>query len=149
MGFWNSTRRKGQQFAALTCADRRALLQALVLLPIATAGRHVMSYGRLRTVLSTLLPPRAELSLTDPEARAHAEQLARMVQIAAGRSPLRPSCLDRSLVLWVLLRRHGYSSTLRIGARKEGTRFEAHAWVEVNGVVVNDAEDVGRRFAAF
>jgi len=130
-------------------ADRRALLQALVLLPIATAGRHVMSYGRLRTVLSALLPPRAELSLTDPEARARAEQIARMVQIAAGRSPLRPSCLDRSLVLWALLRRHGYRSTLRIGARKEGTRFEAHAWVEVNGVVVNDAEDVGRRFAAF
>jgi hypothetical protein len=48
-----------------------------------------------------------------------------------------------------LLRRRGIAGDLRIGVRKEAGRFEAHAWVELGGRVLNDNEDVGERFAAF
>jgi len=36
-----------------------------------------------------------------------------------------------------------------IGVRKATGRFEAHAWVELRGVVLNDSADVRERFAAF
>ena len=42
-------------------------------------------------------------------------------------------------MLWWLLRRRGIAAELRIGARKEFERFEAHAWVEVDSAVLNDA----------
>ncbi len=35
------------------------------------------------------------------------------------------------------------------GVRKEQGRFEAHAWVEREGVALNDGSDVNVRFAAF
>jgi hypothetical protein len=61
----------------------------------------------------------------------------------------RATCLPRSLALWWLLRRRGIAADLRIGVRKEGGRFEAHAWTEWRGTVLNDGDDVGERFAVF
>ena len=73
-------------------------------------------------------------------------RVARLVQLAADRGPVRANCLERSLVLWALLRRRGIDSDLRIGARKHGERLEGHAWVEWDGVVLNDADDAQERF---
>ena len=36
-----------------------------------------------------------------------------------------------------MLRRRGMNPELRIGARKEAERFEAHAWVELDGAVLD------------
>lgn len=149
MGLSSYARRRWQQLGELSGAERRTLLQALALLPLATVGRHVLSYRRLRSLLGVLLPSRAASSLPSSESWPRAERVARVVQIAARHSLLRPNCLDRSLVLWALLRRRGIESTLRFGTRKDGARFEAHAWVELEGVVLNDTADVGQRFAAF
>ncbi len=38
---------------------------------------------------------------------------------------------------------------LRIGVRLDDAAFDAHAWVEVEGVPVNDKPDIARHFAAF
>jgi hypothetical protein len=45
-------------------------------------------------------------------------------------------CLQRSATTTCLLRNHGVSSQMVIGASQ--MPFRAHAWVEVNGRVVND-----------
>jgi hypothetical protein len=47
-------------------------------------------------------------------------------------------CLQRSAATTCLLRRHGIDSQLVIGAQP--MPFKAHAWVEVNGRVVNDKQ---------
>jgi Transglutaminase-like superfamily len=59
------------------------------------------------------------------------------------------NCLEQSLMLWWLLRRRGIAAELRIGARKEFERFEAHAWVEVNSAVLNDASAEHQHFVPF
>jgi len=45
-------------------------------------------------------------------------------------------CLQRSAATACLLREHGVSARLVIGAQQ--LPFKAHAWVEVEGVIVND-----------
>jgi len=49
-------------------------------------------------------------------------------------------CLQRSAATAWMLRRHGVSAQLVIGAQQ--VPFRAHAWVEVNGCVVNDKADI-------
>ncbi len=46
-------------------------------------------------------------------------------------------CLQRSAALVCLLRRFGTPAELVIGAQQ--LPFRAHAWVEINGIVVNDS----------
>jgi len=77
------------------------------------------------------------------------QQTARMVRAAANHGPFHGNCLRQSLVLWWLLRRQGVESELRIGVRKAGARFEAHAWIEWLGRALNERDDVRQRFAAF
>ncbi len=72
-----------------------------------------------------------------------------MVNIAAAYGLYRATCLPRSLTLWWLLGCQGISTELRLGARQVAGQFEAHAWVEYQGAVLNDTEDVQQRFATF
>jgi len=58
---------------------------------------------------------------------------------------LKPAaCLQRSAVATWLLRRHGVRADLVIGYRP--VPFESHAWVEVDGHVVNDRPQYQRFF---
>ena len=45
-------------------------------------------------------------------------------------------CLQRSAAATLLLRRHGWSAEMVLGAQM--LPFKSHAWVEVDGIVVND-----------
>lgn len=73
----------------------------------------------------------------------------RMVQLAARYCQPWANCLKKSLVLWGLLRRQGIESELRIGVQKEEENFAAHAWVEYEGFVLNDRQNVRDRFSMF
>jgi hypothetical protein len=57
----------------------------------------------------------------------------------------RAPCLQRSAVAACLLRRHGVPAELVIGYR--ALPFESHAWVEVDGQVVNDRPQYQKVFA--
>jgi hypothetical protein len=86
------------------------------------------------------------------ESVANVEYVAmvvRMVNAAARYGWGAPTCLEKSLALWSLLQQHGTASTVRIGARKVDGKFEAHAWVERDGVALNEPGDAHRHYATF
>lgn len=67
---------------------------------------------------------------------------------AARYGVFRPRCLVRSLAVQRMLRRRGiHSSELRIGVRMEGGALLAHAWVELDGVVIGDSLQHVRAFS--
>lgn len=56
----------------------------------------------------------------------------------------RAACLQRSFVAARMLRRHGFAAEMVIGCRP--LPFESHAWVEIDGRVVNDLPQYPRAF---
>jgi hypothetical protein len=68
----------------------------------------------------------------------NARRAQRIVRQATG---LARNCLVRSLTLWTILLRRGLSTDLRVGFRKSDGQIEGHAWVEHDGVPIN--EDAG------
>jgi hypothetical protein len=56
----------------------------------------------------------------------------------------RTFCLQRSVVATWMLRRHGFAASLVIGYR--AVPFESHAWVELDGLVVNDRPQYQKYF---
>ena len=126
------------------------LAQAAVTLPLIGMGLWWPGFRRLHAWLSRwpgpLVPPAAELTAGQwPKARS----TARMVEVAARHNPFRLLCLPRSLALWWLLRWQGIGADLRIGVTPKESGLEAHAWVEYDGVALNDQDDVYDRFAPF
>lgn len=56
----------------------------------------------------------------------------------------RSECLHRAVVGYVALRKAGLDVQLVIGVRK--FPFAAHAWLECEGVVISDEQDVQQQF---
>lgn len=65
--------------------------------------------------------------------------VARIVRIAATHGPFRTECLPRAVVLWTLLQRDGFDAEVKLGVRQGPRGFEAHAWVELEGVALGQA----------
>jgi hypothetical protein len=137
---WSAVRR-------LPGRDRWTLVEAAALLPAASVGLKLIGLRGCQNVLAVLAPggPFA----TPDNAADSVPSTARMVRIAATRGLWKASCLPRSLVLAYLLRRRRIDARVRIGVRRQNGNLEAHAWVEVDGGVVNDRSDVHEQFAPF
>ncbi|MBK6799485.1 MAG: lasso peptide biosynthesis B2 protein [Acidobacteria bacterium] len=71
-----------------------------------------------------------------------ARRTAWLVNAAGGQPGFRFNCLQRSLCLWFLLERCGIDCSIWIGSRRILDKFEAHAWVEFEGAVLNDSQDI-------
>jgi hypothetical protein len=63
----------------------------------------------------------------------------RMVALACALYPGRAQCLERSLVLYYLLRRQGVDVRLVNGVKVDP--FGAHAWVQYRGEPINDVRE--------
>jgi hypothetical protein len=133
----------------LSPAERWLLAQALALLPLTALALRAVGFRRGLAVLARLAPVRAAAGGDEAALVAEGRAAARLVDAAARHGAYRAGCLPRSLTLWWLLRRRGIDGRLRIGVRKEAGRFQAHAWVEYGGAVLNDRADVSERYAAF
>jgi hypothetical protein len=112
-------------------------------MPVFGLAMHVVGLRRLQGLLVLRRPVAGVVSL--PEVQSIGE----LVNLAARRSPFPATCLTRSLLLGWMLARRGISSELRIGVQLHQGVFAAHAWVECQGVPVNDQPDIATRFHAF
>ena len=61
--------------------------------------------------------------------------------------PRQALCLQRSFVTTYLLRKHGVPAQMVLGAQK--LPFKAHAWVEVEGLAVNERSNVQATYAVW
>ena len=143
MAFWQWAMDRQRNFRRLPGPERLLLLQAAAMPPLMGLGLRCLGFRRWQAVLARFTPPARSCRTHDPVQReGQVRRLAALVQTALRWTPASPTCLHRSLTLWWLLRCRGIDGELRIGVRKVGDRLVAHAWVEFQGVVLNDREDV-------
>jgi hypothetical protein len=140
---WERLRR----FNALERKARGLFLRAAVLLPLISFSLRLRGFRKTQASLQKFLP-----SLNDAlhaAARESTNLTVRMVRAAVRHSVGHPTCLEESLALWWLLGRKRIAAELRIGVRKQGDKFEAHAWVEREGAALNEPEALHEHYAAF
>jgi hypothetical protein len=150
MAFWRSAIDRWRKFRRLPGSERLLLLQAAALASLMGLGLRCLGFRRLHAFLTRFTPP-VKPSRTHDVVRLglQARRWASLVETALRWAPSSATCLHRSLTLWWLLRRRGIDGELRIGVRKTSDQLEAHAWVEYQGVVLNDREDVNRAYVPF
>ena len=82
-----------------------------------------------------------------PNAQAATEQCLLAVERARHYHLYPMTCLRRSLALIKLLRQRGLRAELKIGVEKADGSLAAHAWVEVDGVVIGERGPIDTRYA--
>jgi hypothetical protein len=135
---------KLSKFQALSGAEKRLFLSAVMLLPLFWLGLRVFGLARFQAWLE-----RAPFVAKTSPSVGELSAIGALVNSAAYYAPGPVTCLTRSLYLRWLLRRRGIASDFRIGVQLVQGKLDAHAWVEVTGMPINDAADVAQRYAAF
>jgi hypothetical protein len=111
----------------------RLLVEILATYPLAL--RRLRSNDLPAMIRAARRGARAEPVIGDPAVRAAtAVRLGKAVVRSLMLLPTDQRCLIRSLVLSRVLARRGIPATLIIGVGRDGDTFEAHAWVEHEGV---------------
>lgn len=137
-----------RRFSALERPAQGLFLRAMVLLPLVALSLRWRGLRATQSSLKLLLSdsrPEHDPSLVCKDAAV----AAHMVNAADLYGLFHPSCLAKSLALRWLLARQGISSQLRIGVRKENQKMEAHAWVERDGVALNEPDEHHHHYSAF
>jgi hypothetical protein len=146
--------RKWQRFRRLAGPERASLLWAFVLVPATAAALRTIGLRRWKALLAKTTPRKNFSPIVSSEtlksaAIESARRTARMVAAAAREGVYHGRCLEQSLTLWWLLARRALPAELHIGVRKAAAGFEAHAWVELFGMVVNDSNGVRQDYVPF
>ena len=131
----------------LSWKERRLLVQSALLLPVVHLALFVLGYARLHRVMERLTPSKpGDRTLSESETLKRAGEITRLVSIAAGHGLYRATCLRKSLLVWWFLRKDGIQSNICFGVRMIDSTLEAHAWVEWNGMILNDSTTVREQF---
>lgn len=141
--------KRWQKFWRLSGFERGLMLEAAATLLATWLGLRLVGFTRWKSALTWLALSANATTQLRAASKQRADAIARMSAAAARNLFFATNCLEKSLVLWWLLRRRGIAAELRIGARKELERFEAHAWVELDSRVLNDAGEEHRHFVPF
>jgi hypothetical protein len=139
----------------LNARQWQVLLASEFILPMAelrlrTGGfKKAMAWAASPDASESGLEPAGELGL--------ARETAFALAVGANYGIWKPRCLTRSLALGWFLRRRGIPFDIRVGVPSgkgfldsgEAPDFTAHAWVETQGVVLNDRDDIASEFSPF
>lgn len=146
---WERLRR----FSSLDPEARGSFLRAAILLPLISVSLKTRGFRATQESLRRFLPHPQQPSQGDPASLLtdveRTRLTVRMVDAAVRHAWRGSTCLEKSLALWWLLGRRSIASELCIGARKTDGKLEAHAWVERQGIAVNEPEQLHRHYAPF
>ena len=123
-------------------------MRAALLLPFMTLSLRLRGFRATQRFLQKSLTA-TNGDLPEETVKQCIANASRMVLAAARICPIRSTCLERSLCLWWLLARQNIATRFRIGVKKDGEKFSAHAWVERLGEAIGEPDASHLHFAAF
>ena len=140
--------RKLRVFLSIGHAGRRLLVETTALSACVSVGFRFFGVPRSQDLLR-------RWGLAKQNSRPPADgnvvirNILRAQRIVRRSTGLAENCLVKSMVLWVMLLRRGLSPTLRVGFRKRDGEIQGHAWVENNGVPINEAPREAATFEVY
>jgi hypothetical protein len=140
---------KWRTFRALSRAERDIAWAAAFGLTASWLGLRILGFRRWHEFVLRRIGRSKTIAAPADSSAMSANRISQLEAAAARSLFFSTNCLEQSLVLWSILRRAGFAADLKIGARKEAGRFEAHAWVELNGISLNNEIGGERTFVPF
>lgn len=123
-------------------------VRGVLLLPVVACALRLIQMKTVMSWMERSTRERLPFNRNKDENRKLSETAQKMLRAASRYGVARGNCLSKSIVLCHLLRQNGLPATLRVGGKKEGPHFAAHAWVELDDLVI-DSEGFHKDYAPF
>ena len=102
-------------------------------LPVISIALRLVGYVRLRRFIEHWVPLQRHVALSKPNLE-FARRLAELAAIAGRQPGIDATCLRQALLVYAWLRHEGFDPEFRLGGRKMDGKFDAHAWLELGGL---------------
>ncbi len=128
---------------AVPLREKQRAVQASAWLFVVAIGLRIAGFTRTRQLLEWLVPtPRRDTVALGacPHIFAVTEE-----RTAVGRAAVVfpfATCLVRALTLWILLRRRGVETVLKVGVYRHREGLMAHAWLEAGDRPIAEAAEI-------
>lgn len=129
----------------LPASERLMLATLLVLVPLVSAGLRFAGYRRTLAALEHI-SARARTHAPSASELWNAHRMAELAALAGRRGVVTATCLRQALAVHFLLRRRGLASVVRLGVDRIGPSPDMHAWVELHGERLAQADARHRPF---
>jgi uncharacterized lipoprotein YmbA len=139
-----SSIRKLRVFLSLDTTWRLLLIETLSLSVATKIGFRIIGVPRTQHLLRRWAMA-GNNAVADGPVQVHT--VLRAQRMVNRTTDVAENCLVRSLTLWAMLLRRGLSPDLRVGFRKRDGQIQGHAWVEFEGVPINETEAEAATFA--
>jgi hypothetical protein len=136
-----------RQLAKISPGEWVLLPQFVVFLLAAGVSLRLVALPRLMSFITLCAEGRWRKCFPLLHGRYEVARLAALVNLAARGTYGQGCCLMRSLLLLWLLKARGEGAELCLGVSKEATTLRGHAWIEMQGRVIGDSEEMIGRFA--
>lgn len=123
------------QWRALAFREKLLLVRFVFCLPWIALCLRFFGYLRTRHFLLHFVRQDRLHQADDIEMRK-AQRVGELIAIAGRHGLVTATCLRQSVLLEYWLKRRGLAAEIRIGVRKAEEDFDAHAWVELNGMAL-------------
>jgi hypothetical protein len=110
---------------------KRLVIRSWLLLLYFEFIMRVGDFNRLHSIVRN-----EKVRAVDSDITPSSAELCQTVDLACAFYFKPVLCLQRSAATTLILRRHGWKAEMVIGAQV--LPFKSHAWVEINGAIVND-----------
>ena len=133
-----------KKLASFSPGELSILLHATLLLPVVTVMLRTKGFNWTRSHLHGKAFKNIPTHCSDE--LLVAENITHLVSLSANNIPLKAKCLKRCLVsLWILAGK-GIRANLMIGVNKDGADLDAHAWLELDGQVLNESQNTKNEY---
>jgi hypothetical protein len=138
--------KKFRRLCDLTAGNRLLFFQLFTFALALRVGLVLVPLPRLVRILSTQVTGFLE-GFQIGYKKSDWSRLATLADLAARVARGKGRCLMRSLLLFTLLKTRGEPAELLIGVNKDGTVFQAHAWIQTNGTILGDKAEATAGFS--
>jgi len=135
------------KFFRFSIAEQRLLLEAATLLGLARLAIIALPFRWVAAVLGERRTHILDASGANSEkiTALPVSRVAWAIWLTGRHTPWRSNCLAKAVAGRLMLRRRGIGSTLYFGmAKDEEGKFEAHAWLSSDGVILTGGAESDR-----
>lgn len=137
--------RKLRKFFELNISEKFIIIEASFFLTITALMLKLLGINKTQQLLLKIpLAKSAKILNKSPF-----QTLIKLIKSASNNLPFNTKCIDEAITLWMMLRKRGVGSYLKIGVNENTEDFKAHAWLEINGKILDISEDSEHCYSDF
>ena len=126
---------KYSKWRELPWQEKTLLVRFIFCMSWVSFSIRFFGYLQTRRFLSRFIS-QTDLHQANEVELARAQRVAELIAIAGRHGLITATCLRQSVLLEYWLQRQHLAAEIKIGIRKADDLFDAHAWVELNGIAL-------------